>query len=632
MYGRWCRSILAGVVTSALAGASVLLTATPALAAPGDASARGVVFNLNGAVLGVPVVRANRTFGAADAPPGGGTDTSTNVPVVLDPTQTVGVTGGGRVDEVTATRGPLSSSALARVTGAGVGILGVNAVTTGDVTATVTCPVVGANTATTTVTGLVLFGQPTTVAPNSPPVTRGAAVNVPGLTGARLTGTVQRTETVTAGGAFALALTVTFALTATAPTGPVTIPLGTVRIAQASCNRPTPPPVVATGITPASGPSTGGQTVRITGSGFLPGTTVTFDGVPATRVTATPDGTSLTAVTPAGAVGSAAVVVRSLGGASAPLGYTYLAGGEAPQVTGVTPRQGPTSGGSTVTITGTGLTGATGVTFGGVPATGVTVNATGTAITATTPAAARPGTVPVVVRFRAGTAAAGPFTYVAPTIGRVSPGQGPAAGGTRVRITGTGLRLATGVTFDGRPGTGLTRNADGSLSVTTPPGVAGSADVAVLLPGADAVARGAFRYLLAPILPAPIVAGPTAGRLDPASGPTAGGTSVTVHGTGLVPGATVVYVCGVTIPADRVRVNPAGTTAAFVTPACAAGTVGVVLGASGGRTSPLPFTYLGPALAVTGANVTGPAWTGVLLLVVGVALLGGVRWRSTRTG
>jgi hypothetical protein len=55
-------------------------------------------------------------------------------------------------------------------------------------------------------------------------------------------------------------------------------------------------------------------------------------------------------------------------------------------VTGVAPTSGPDTGGTSVTITGTGFdSGVTNVTFGGTAATGVTfVNAT--TITATTPA------------------------------------------------------------------------------------------------------------------------------------------------------------------------------------------------------------------------------------------------------
>ncbi|WP_235448145.1 IPT/TIG domain-containing protein [Streptomyces sioyaensis] len=56
-----------------------------------------------------------------------------------------------------------------------------------------------------------------------------------------------------------------------------------------------------------------------------------------------------------------------------------------PTVTSISPNQGPTTGGTVVTITGTHLTGAS-VDIGGHPATGVSVNPAGTQITATTDA------------------------------------------------------------------------------------------------------------------------------------------------------------------------------------------------------------------------------------------------------
>ncbi|MFE1934025.1 IPT/TIG domain-containing protein, partial [Streptomyces sp. NPDC059474] len=83
----------------------------------------------------------------------------------------------------------------------------------------------------------------------------------------------------------------------------------------------------------------------------------------------------------------------------------------APTLTGISPDQGATTGGTVVTITGTNLTGA-GVTIGGNPATNVIVNATGTQITATTPpGAAGPATVTVTTP--SGTASlVNGFTYL----------------------------------------------------------------------------------------------------------------------------------------------------------------------------------------------------------------------------
>ncbi|MES4892199.1 IPT/TIG domain-containing protein [Streptomyces sp. NPDC096012] len=64
-----------------------------------------------------------------------------------------------------------------------------------------------------------------------------------------------------------------------------------------------------------------------------------------------------------------------------------------PVVSSVSPAQGPVSGGTTVVITGTGLTGATAVRFGSANAASYTVNSADQ-ITAVTPAGST-GPVPV---------------------------------------------------------------------------------------------------------------------------------------------------------------------------------------------------------------------------------------------
>lgn len=84
-----------------------------------------------------------------------------------------------------------------------------------------------------------------------------------------------------------------------------------------------PPPSV-TGINPANGPVTGGQSVTITGTGFTGATDVTIGGTSATGITVV-SATSITATTPAGSVGTASVVVTTLSGSStANTLYTYF--------------------------------------------------------------------------------------------------------------------------------------------------------------------------------------------------------------------------------------------------------------------------------------------------------------------
>jgi hypothetical protein len=88
----------------------------------------------------------------------------------------------------------------------------------------------------------------------------------------------------------------------------------------------------------------------------------------------------------------------------------YVPPPPAPTLTTVAPDNGVAAGGTAVTLTGTGFTGATGATFGGAAATAFTV-VSATSITCTTPAHAA-GAVDVVVLHPNGNATkTGGFTY-----------------------------------------------------------------------------------------------------------------------------------------------------------------------------------------------------------------------------
>jgi hypothetical protein len=77
---------------------------------------------------------------------------------------------------------------------------------------------------------------------------------------------------------------------------------------------------------PSSGPSSGGQTVILSGSGFLTGLSVTFGGAQATVVRVL-SSAKILVTTPAHTAGTVNVVVTNPNGQSATLvgGYTYNA-------------------------------------------------------------------------------------------------------------------------------------------------------------------------------------------------------------------------------------------------------------------------------------------------------------------
>lgn len=250
-------------------------------------------------------------------------------------------------------------------------------------------------------------------------------------------------------------------------------------------NAPTPPPTI-TGITPNTGPAAGGTNVTITGTN-LNGASVTFGGAAATNVSAF--ATQVTCTTPAGAPGAADVVVTT-GGGSATLvgGFTFGAG---PTINNISPQQGPAGGGTSVTIDGANLGGATSVMFGGSAAT-ITAN-TANQIVCTTPAGSGAVNVSVTTANGTGTMTGG-FTYIAaPVVQMCTPNSGPDNGGSNVTITGLNLANASSVLFGGAAATNIVASA-GSITCTTPSHVAGQVDISVTTPGGSHALAVGFTY------------------------------------------------------------------------------------------------------------------------------------------
>ena len=81
--------------------------------------------------------------------------------------------------------------------------------------------------------------------------------------------------------------------------------------------------ITVTQISPSSGPSAGGTSVRISGTGFVSGATVSFGGAAATQVTVT-SSTSITATTPAHSAGAVTVTVINPDNSSGSLSSTSL--------------------------------------------------------------------------------------------------------------------------------------------------------------------------------------------------------------------------------------------------------------------------------------------------------------------
>jgi hypothetical protein len=169
------------------------------------------------------------------------------------------------------------------------------------------------------------------------------------------------------------------------------------------------------------------------------------------------------------------------------------------KITGVLPNAAPVAGGTTTVISGLGFTGASAVTFGGVPATAYTVSSGGQ-ITATVPAHA-PGTVDVAVASPTGTATdTGAFTYTnGPIVTGVSPNYGPKSGGTQVTVTGIQLTGVdnTGVAsvaFGQSTGTAVSGVSSTQLTVTSPAHPGAVVDVVVSGPTGNSVVSAQDRF------------------------------------------------------------------------------------------------------------------------------------------
>jgi hypothetical protein len=147
-------------------------------------------------------------------------------------------------------------------------------------------------------------------------------------------------------------------------------------------SEPTTPAVSS--VHPSSGPLAGGTRVVITGDGFVKGTAVRFDSIPATSV-AVENRNTLHVVTPprakAGRVDVTVAVPRNAP-VTDPGGFTYKA--PTGKVTGVTPDHRSTDGGEDVTLSGEGFPANAQVSFGETPARQVRV-VDATTLTATTP-------------------------------------------------------------------------------------------------------------------------------------------------------------------------------------------------------------------------------------------------------
>jgi Regulator of chromosome condensation (RCC1) repeat/IPT/TIG domain len=264
-------------------------------------------------------------------------------------------------------------------------------------------------------------------------------------------------------------------------------------------------------------------------------------------------------------------------------GAQSLAYGPFANVTGVAPTTGSSAGGTVVSISGNDLTGATAVKFGSVDATSFTVNSE-TSITAIAPPHIT-GSVDVAVTTPLDTSLTGPadhFSYLSPpVIAKILPKSGPA--GTTVTISGKYFDGATTVDFGSVAAAGFTVNSPTSIVAVAPAEAAGKVDVTVSTQYGPNVASAKDRFEVTP----------TVTGVSPNTGSVAGGSSVTVSGSGFAPGAGATQVKFGNKTAHSVSC-PSTAECIVIAPAHPAGAVDVTVRAGKARSSPGPadqFTY-----------------------------------------
>ncbi|MEO5974866.1 MAG: IPT/TIG domain-containing protein [Ilumatobacteraceae bacterium] len=602
----------AGGTTVTITGASLAGTTSVKF----DGTEGTTLTNVNG--TSITVVTPAHVAGAVDVvlTAAGGSVTSSGgftyraAPAVTAVSPNGGLPAGGTVVTISGTG--FATGATVKFDGDLATSVTVNSDTS--ITATTPAHVVGAvavvvtNSDTQTGTlasGFTYRAAPTviSVTPSSGPVADGTVVTISG------TGFVSP-ATVKFGVTDATGVTVNSgsSITARAPAGTGTVnvvvtnpdtQVGTLTNGYTYVAAPT-----ITTVAPSSGPAAGSTSVTITGTNLSGTTSVTFGGTAGTAVTVV-NATSVTVVTPAHAAGLVDVVLTTVGGEATAIGsYTFVA---APTITTVAPSSGPAAGGTTVTITGTNLTGTTSVTFGGTAGTAVTV-VNATSVTAVTPVHAA-GAVNVILTTVGGAdTKTNGFTFVAaPTITSLSPTNGPIGGGTSVVITGTNLTSTVSVTFGGTAATSFTNVSATSVTAVTPANSAGA--VAVILTTAGGSDTSTFTYF----------AVPTISVISPSNGPSTGSTTVTITGTNLT-GTTGVTFGGTAGTAVTV-LSPTSVT--VVTPAHAAGAFDVVLTTPGGEaTSPTQYTYVATPTITSISPVSGPIAGGTTVTITGTNLNG----------
>ena len=227
-------------------------------------------------------------------------------------------------------------------------------------------------------------------------------------------------------------------------------------------------------VTPSIAYSSGGTAITIYGKNFLANAKAYVDGQLCTGATVDVRNSVVSCIAPAiDKEGLLDIKIENVDGQ-----YSILKGGinyhKAPTITSITPADGPTRGGTRITVKGTSFYPGAIIDLGGNNCLNLTVDSP-TQISCTTVSlrnTAVTTSVKVTIKnvdLQLFTTASTAYTYHAsPVILTVTPATGEYKGGDRILLNGTGFEASTIVTLDGSPCTQLIYSDVNNISCLTP--------------------------------------------------------------------------------------------------------------------------------------------------------------------
>lgn len=345
-------------------------------------------------------------------------------------------------------------------------------------------------------------------------------------------------------------------------------------------------------VSPASGPTAGGTTITINGNNFGTNNSLTLDGRPCTITSRSH--TSISFTLPLGQGANLPLALTVSGETTTlPNAFSY----NAPQISAHSPTNGPSSGGTTVILSGTDFGTSPVVTLDGKNCPIVSSNHTQISFV-TMPGEGINRAIQVnaagqlsTIRF---------FSYDPPSIAMITPTNGPTSGGTLVTLVGSSLGTNGTVLFNGVPCI-TTNRTHSQLQFFTPPGQGVSNAVSVTVAGQASLNTRNFRY-----------DSPSIASFSPTSASTAGDTVMTLLGSNFGTNGTVL------IDGNACVINSyTHTQIQCVVPAGQGTnhTLGVVVA---GQASTLKtFSYLQPSILSVNPS-TGPTAGGTAVTLSGI--------------